>query len=64
MKTSNISPKLKLTEPVATPKAPTTTAPVALPKAGSITLIGFGVAIIGFFIYTIIKLVIFHKKTK
>lgn len=63
-KTSNISPKLKLTEPVSAPKAPATTAPIALPKAGSITLIGFGVAIVGFFIYTIIKLAIFHKKTK
>ncbi len=63
-KTSNISPKLKLTEPVSTPKAPTTTAPIALPKAGSITLVGLGIVAIGLFAYSVIKLIIFNKKTK
>lgn len=61
-KTSNVSPKIKLTEPVTT--APTTTAPTSLPKAGSITLIGFAIAIVGFFTYSIIKLIILNKKTK
>lgn len=63
-KTSNVSPKIKLTEPVSTPKTPTTTAPIALPKAGSITLIGFGIAIVGFFTYSIIKLILVNKKMK
>ena len=56
-KTSNISPKIKLTEP-------TTTSPVALPKAGSFTLIGFVVLLTGFCIFSIVKLILFYKKTK
>lgn len=63
-KTSNVSPKIKLTEPAPTPTTPTTTAPIALPKAGSITLIGFGIVVIGLFAYSLIKLIIFNKKTK
>lgn len=63
-KTSNVSPKIKLTEPAPTPTTPTTTAPIALPKAGSITLIGFGIVVIGLFTYSLIKLIIFNKKTK
>lgn len=67
-KTSDISPKLKLTEPpvASTPKTatPTTTAPVSLPKAGSITLIGFSIAIVGLLIYSIVKLIIVNKKIK
>ncbi len=50
-KTSDISPKIKLTEP-----------PVELPKAGNITLISLGVLVIGLFIYSIIKLTIIHNK--
>ncbi len=50
-KTSDISPKLLLEEP-----------PVVLPKAGTITLIGFSVLAIGLFIYSIIKLTILHNK--
>ena len=56
--TSNISPKLKLTEPVPT------TAPVQLPKAGSFTLIGFSIIAIGLLGCSILKLTIFHKQTK
>lgn len=52
-KTSDISPKIKLTEP-----------PVELPKAGNITLISFVVLATGLFIYSIIKLIIIHNKTK
>lgn len=63
-KTSNVSPKIKLTEPAPTPTTPSTTAPIALPKAGSITLIGFGIVVIGLFAYSLIKLIIFNKKTK
>ena len=51
-KTSDISPKLKLTEP-----------PVILPKAGTITLIGLSVLVIGLFVFSIIKLTILHKHT-
>ena len=50
-KTSDISPKIKLTEP-----------PVELPKAGSITLISLGVLAVGLFIYSIIKLTAIHNK--
>lgn len=52
-KTSDISPKIKLTEP-----------PVELPKAGNITLISFVVLATGLFIYSIIKLIIIYNKTK
>lgn len=54
VKTSDISPKLKLAEP-----------PAVLPKAGTTTflIIGFIVAA-GLFIYSFTKLVIFNKKTK
>ncbi len=50
-KTSDISPKLLLEEP-----------PVVLPKAGTITLIGFSILAAGLFIYSIIKLTILHNK--
>lgn len=50
-KTSDISPKIKLTEP-----------PVELPKAGSITLISLGILSTGLFIYSIIKLTAIHNK--
>ncbi len=64
-KTSNISPKLKLSEPInnISNKNPTTS-PIALPKAGSFTLIGFGVFVVSLLIYSITKLIILHKKTK
>lgn len=52
-KTSDISPKLKLTEP-----------PVALPKAGMITLISLGVLLGGFAIFSIIKLLVLNNKMK
>lgn len=51
-KTSDISPKIKLTEP-----------PVVLPKAGNITLIGFAVLATGLLAYSIIKLTMIHHKT-
>lgn len=50
-KTSDISPKIKLTEP-----------PVVLPKAGTITLISFCVLATGLLIFSIIKLITVHKK--
>lgn len=59
-KTSDVSPKIKLTEP----KVVDNIAPKILPKAGSITLIGFGILIVGLFIYSITKLIIFNHKTK
>ena len=52
-KTSDISPKLKLTEP-----------PVALPKAGMITLISLSVLLGGFAIFSIIKLLVLNNKMK
>lgn len=63
-KTSNISPKIKLLEPtVASTSSKPTTAPFPLPKAGSITLIGFTVLAIVCFAYSITKLIILYKKT-
>lgn len=50
-KTSDVSPKIKLTEP-----------PVVLPKAGNITLISLVVLATGLFIYSIIKLIIVNRK--
>lgn len=50
-KTSDISPKLLLEEP-----------PVVLPKAGTITFVGFSILATGLFIYSIIKLTIVHNK--
>lgn len=52
-KTSDVSPKIKLTEP-----------PVVLPKAGTTTLIGFSVLASILFIYSIIKLTMIHHKMK
>lgn len=49
--TSDISPKLLLEEP-----------PVVLPKAGTITFVGFSILATGLFIYSIIKLTIVHNK--
>lgn len=53
VKTSDVSPKIKLTEP-----------PTVLPKAGTITLISFAVLATGLFIYSIIKLTVVNKKIK
>lgn len=50
-KTSDISPKLKLAEP-----------PAVLPKAGTLTLIGFSILAGGLLIYSITKLTILHNK--
>lgn len=50
-KTSDISPKIKLTEP-----------PVVLPKAGTITFITISIIVGGLFIYSIIKLIILYHK--
>ncbi len=50
-KTSDISPKIKLTEP-----------PAILPKAGTWTLIGFSVLAIVLLVYSVIRLTIIHKK--
>ncbi len=52
-KTSDVSPKIKLTEP-----------PTMLPKAGTLTLIGFTVLASGLFIYSIIKLIVVNRKIK
>lgn len=52
-KTSDISPKLKLTEP-----------PVVLPKAGTVALIGFVMLASGLFIFSLTKLLIFNNKMK
>lgn len=50
-KTSDISPKIKLTEP-----------PAVLPKAGNLTLIGFSILVGGLLVYSAIRLTIIHKK--
>lgn len=50
-KTSDVTPKLLLEEP-----------PVELPKAGTLTLIGFTALAAGLFIYSTIKLAIIHNK--
>ncbi len=50
-KTSDISPKIKLTEP-----------PAILPKAGTWTLIGFSVLAIILLVYSVIRLTIIHRK--
>lgn len=53
-KTSDVSPKLKLVEP-----------PAILPKAGFTTLmITFGMIAVGFFLFSLTKLVIIHHKVK
>ena len=53
-KTSNISPKLKLTEP-----------PAALPKAGVTTLlITFGIVSVGLLVFSLTKLSIINRKMK
>lgn len=52
-RTSDVSPKLKLTEP-----------PVSLPKAGMITLISLGGVLGGFAIFSIIKLLVLNNKMK
>ena len=51
--TSDISPKLKLTEP-----------PVVLPKAGTITLITCGILVTILLIFSFVKLAILDKKMK
>lgn len=58
-KTSDVTPKLRLTEPEPKeePKTPTT-----LPKAGTAPLIGFGVLAGGLLIYSTIKLISIYKK--
>ena len=50
-KTSDVTPKLKLTEP-----------PAVLPKAGTITLISLAVLSLGLLGYSITKLISVHKK--
>lgn len=52
-KTSDVSPKLKLTEP-----------PVVLPKAGTTLLIGFIVLASGLFVFSLTKLIILNKRMK
>ena len=52
-KTSDVTPKLRLTEP-----------PAVLPKAGTTLLIGFGVLAIGLLIFSFIKLQILNDKMK
>ncbi len=52
-KTSDITPKLKLTEP-----------PIQLPKAGTITFIGISILVVGLLAYSTLKLTSIHKKMK
>ena len=52
-KTSDVTPKLRLTEP-----------PAVLPKAGTTLLIGFGVLAIGLLIFSFTKLSILNNKMK
>ena len=52
-KTSNVTPKLRLTEP-----------PAVLPKAGTTLLIGFGILAIGLLIFSFTKLSILNNKMK
>lgn len=52
-KTSDISPKLKLTEP-----------PVELPKTGTAILVGFIVLASGLFVFSLTKLLIINNKMK
>ena len=52
-KTSDVTPKLRLTEP-----------PAVLPKAGTTLLIGFGVLAIGLLIFSFIKLKTLNDKMK
>lgn len=55
--TSNVSPKLRLTEPKEAPKV--------LPKAGnSLTLIAFSVLAVGLLVYSVTKITIMNNKTK
>lgn len=57
-KSSSISPKIRLSEP-----ANITTAPSPLPKAGSFTLLSFGILSIACFVYSVIRLIILYQKT-
>lgn len=59
-KTSDISPKLKLTVPVYTDD----TSPKELPKAGQTTLFVLGMLIIGFAVFSTIKFVNLKNKIK
>lgn len=52
-KTSDVSPKFKLTEP-----------PAELPKAGSMILTGFALLASGLFMFSLVKLAILDKKMK
>ena len=52
-KTSDVTPKLRLTEP-----------PVVLPKAGTTLLIGFGILAVGLLIFSLAKLSILNNKMK
>ena len=52
-KISDVTPKLKLSEP-----------PAELPKAGTITLIGFTVLALGLFGYSLVRLTILNKQMK
>lgn len=59
-KTSDVTPKLKLTEPpVETPVKP----PLVLPNAGKTAFVGFIVLASGLVIFSTIKLFILYKKT-
>lgn len=63
-KTSDVSPKIKLIEPVTTPKEDKTQAPTILPSAGSTTLISFIVLSVGLLVFSIIKIIAINKKIK
>ena len=52
-KTSDVTPKLRLTEP-----------PAVLPKAGTTLLIGFGILATGLLIFSITKLLLLNNKMK
>ncbi len=63
-KTSDISPKIKLTEPPVTPKQDPTEAPKEMPKAGKITTFSACVIILGVATFSFVKYTDLKNKTK
>ena len=61
-KTSDVSPKLKLTVP--TYNIDDTSSPKELPKAGIVTIIGLGTLIVGFATFSIIRFININNKMK
>jgi len=63
-KTSNVSPKVKLTEPPVTPKQDPTEAPKEMPKAGKVTLFSFAMLAFGIATFSIVRYMDLNNKTK